>query len=132
MNAILDEAVELDRATEMIYAMLDVYQQLVPILITPLGMGALSQCVQMLAHPDNTGDQDIRRAAQLVVAHSQDNIAGINDVIREIKELDRVTPLILAVLNLYRELVPVLATPIGLASLTQTVLDLAVKENAVQ
>lgn len=131
VNAILRESAEAGRATELILAILDAFQSIVPVLHTELGLLSLSQTVHAIAH-DDTADADRRRAAALVVAHSKDDVNGINKVIHETKEADRVTPLILGILGLYDRLVPAATSSLGIAALQSTILDLAAHEVADQ
>ncbi len=53
---------------------------------------------------------DCRRAAAIVVHHARSDVEGINAILREAAEADRVTPLFVAVLDLYQTLLPELRT----------------------
>ena len=49
INAILGETTEAKRATELIFAVLDLYQELVPAVHTPLGLQFLSSYLHKVA-----------------------------------------------------------------------------------
>lgn len=71
---------------------------------------------------------DCRRAAALVAHYGQANLDGINAILTEAAEADRVTQLILAVLNLYSFLIPELRTPAAMQWMTRAVIHLAQAE----
>jgi hypothetical protein len=73
---------------------------------------------------------DNRRAATLTVHYGRGDTAGVNAVLAETVDVDRVTALYLAVLNLHREVIPKLYTVDGLACLTDLVYTLAGDDNA--
>ena len=129
VNALLQEAADTGRVTELVFAILDAYQGITPVLLTAIGMACLSQTVHGFASPDNP-DDDSRRASALIIAHARDDIDAINKVIVEVKQANRVSPWIVAILNVYRTLVPAIATPLGVESLSRSVLNLAAKEVA--
>lgn len=54
INAVLQEAAEADRATQLYLALLDLYQYLVPEVRTELGMKMLGDTVTRLAGMDPT------------------------------------------------------------------------------
>lgn len=76
----------------------------------------------------NPAAGDCRRAAALVAHHGNNNVDGINAVLQEAAEADRVTQLFLAILDLYQTIVPALYTKLGMQALSQTVLDIANRE----
>lgn len=49
MNAVVEEANEEDRATQLLYAVLSIYQEIVPELRTDLGMSLMSSYIYKLA-----------------------------------------------------------------------------------
>jgi hypothetical protein len=128
VGEILRSTVECDRVTETILATLDFYQAVVPMFITTFGMQALSEVVNNLALKDT--DPDRQRAARLIAHHANYNVDGINSVLQSAAQADRVTQLILAILDLYEILLPQLQTPLGLRCLEQSVVELAMKENS--
>ena len=93
-----------DRVTPTILAVLDFYQAVVPMFITTFGMQALSEVVNNLALTDT--DLDRQRAARLIAHHGNDNVDGINQVLQSAAQANRVTQLIIAILNLYEILLP--------------------------
>ena len=48
-NAVLREVDDTDRITELIFAVLDLYQQLIPILHTEIGITVLNQLIMDMA-----------------------------------------------------------------------------------
>jgi hypothetical protein len=68
---------------------------------------------------------DRRRAAAAVVHYAQHNLDGINEVLREAAEIDRVTPLILALLDVYDQMVPELRTDLGMSFLSSHIMRVA-------
>ncbi len=72
---------------------------------------------------------DCRRAACLVTHHGRDNLEGINAILQEAVETDRVTPLIIAVLDLYQFLIPELRTEFGMKIMSDAVVRLATRES---
>jgi hypothetical protein len=73
----------------------------------------------------NTYASDMRRAAALVVHHSRANSDGCNEILQEALEADRISELIVAILDLYQTLIPVMHTPLGVTALNGTVLQVA-------
>ncbi|RIT84232.1 hypothetical protein D2E82_03240 [Mycobacteroides abscessus] len=128
-NEVLKEAVESDRVVRLIAALCDLFQVIVPALITQLGMACMSEMVLDMANTTD-GDPDIRRAARLIAHHGNSNVDGVNSVLEDAAEADRVTELVLALLNLYETILPALYAPTGLRALQQTVLDFAAQEGA--
>lgn len=128
VNEVLKESTESGRATEFIIAVLQLFQNVVPQLVTELGMACLSDTILRLAK-DEDADPDCRRAAQLIAHHGNANVSGINTVLSHACEADRVTPLILAVLHLYSITVPAVFTALGLSALQRSVLDFAALED---
>ena len=65
---------------------------------------ALSEVVNNLALTDT--DLDRQRAARLIAHRGNDNVDGINQVLQSAAQANRVTQLIIAILNLYEILLP--------------------------
>ena len=68
---------------------------------------------------------DCRRAAAIVVHHARADLEGINAILREAAEADRVTPLFLAVLDLYQTMLPELRTEASMKLLSAWVTRIA-------
>ena len=68
---------------------------------------------------------DCRRAAAIVVHHARADLEGINAILQEADECDRVTQLFLAVLDLYQTLLPELRTEVAMKLLSAWVSRLA-------
>ncbi|GJF17740.1 hypothetical protein NGTWS0302_16920 [Mycolicibacterium cyprinidarum] len=68
---------------------------------------------------------DQRRATALVCHYGRNNLDGINAILAEASEADRVVPLIGATLSLHAHIVPILYTEDGLACLTHMIYALA-------
>ncbi|UUO03630.1 hypothetical protein M4D79_12110 [Mycolicibacterium novocastrense] len=127
-NAVLTEAVDARRVTALIVTVCDVFQHIVPTLVTPLGMACMSELVIDIANTTD-GDPDVRRAAQLIAHQANDNRAAINAVLIEADEDDRINELVNAILNLYETLLPALYSPTGLHALQRTIIDYAAQED---
>lgn len=65
------------------------------------------------------GDQ--RRATALTVWYGHTDLDGVNTVLQEAAEIDRVRQLVLGILDLHAHVVPILLTGDGLACLTQMI-----------
>jgi hypothetical protein len=127
VNEVLKEAVDVDRVSETVLGVLNLFEQVIPQLVTPLGIACMSDVVARLAE-DEEADPDCSRAARIVTHHADKSVDGINIVMGEACDSDRVTPLILGVLHLYSTICPQIFTRLGLAALQQSVLDFAVQE----
>lgn len=126
VNELFNEAVEKKRISELLIALLGLYAYIVPVLVTKLGMGCLSETVVNIA--GHGKDDSSRRAARLVIAHSGHDVDAINTVLREARDADAITDLFLSLMGLYSMLVPALNTNAGLTALQAAVLDIAALE----
>lgn len=61
---------------------------------------------------------DNRRAAALVAHHGRGDAQGLSAILAEVNDCHRPTELVLAVLDLYQQLVPAIHTPLGLQFLS--------------
>jgi hypothetical protein len=100
-----------------------------PLLHTQDGLACLTQMIYSLADKED-GDQDCRRAARLVIRHDRRDAPGINAVLKEAAEADRVTELVVGLLSLYSSLMPMLYSQLGLQVLQRSILDWAAREDA--
>ncbi len=123
INEALREAVEVDRVTPLLMAVLDLYANLMPVLVAPLGMKCLADTVVLTAQ--EAENDDLRRAAHLVAAHSTSDVDAMNAALAEAKESERITQLFFSVMDLYGMLVPALYTRPGLRALQGVIVDLA-------
>ncbi len=86
----------------------------------------------MSADPAPTVDHT-RRAATLLVHHARRDVAGVNEVIRQVREDDNpdesTTALLFAVVQIFEGVVPMLFTDTGIRLLSTVVLDLAGQDN---
>jgi hypothetical protein len=129
VDAVLKEAVTVNRVMPLITSVLDLHESVVPLLLTQDGLACLTQMIYTLAD-DEDGDQDCRRAARLVIRHDRRDAPGINAVLKEAAEADRVTELVVGLLSLYSTLVPMLYSQLGLQVLQRSILDWAAREDA--
>lgn len=128
MRAVLNEAIEDNRVTPLIVAVLDLAQYVFPVLLTNMGIGCVSDVVFRLTQAPSEPRPDRHRAARIIVAHASNNVDGINAVLAEAAEARAVTELITAILELFGVACSPLYTPLGLDALQQATVDLAVKE----
>ena len=126
INAILAEAVETNRVTPLFVAVLDLHAGIIPILITEDGLACVSHMVYTLTKDDDT---DTARAAQLITARDQQDADAFNALMRQAADTSRVTELLLAVLTVFRTVVPQLYSKLGLEVLQQSVLNWAARED---
>ena len=75
---------------------------------------------------------DCRRATALVCHYGNQNLDGVNEILKEAVAVNRVTPLITSVLDLHGSMGPLLHTQDGLACLTQMIYSLAEKRTATK
>lgn len=68
---------------------------------------------------------DRRRAAAAVVHYAKHNLDGINAVLQEAAEADRITPMFLALLDVYDQMVPELRTDLGMSFLSSHIMRMA-------
>lgn len=127
VDAVLAEALQADRITPLITAVLDLHAGIVPTLHTPDGQTLLAQMLHDLA-ADRDGDPDCARAARLIVAHSEGNADGCTTVLREAADADRVAETIVGVLAVFRAYVPVLYGELGLSVLQRNIIGWAARE----
>ena len=73
---------------------------------------------------------DHRRAAALTCHYGRGNGDGIDALMVETVELDRVMPLIMSVLGLHEQVVPILLSSDGVACLSVMVFQLTQDDNA--
>lgn len=71
---------------------------------------------------------DRRRAAAAIIHFGQGNFDGVNAVLQESAEADRVSPFIIGLLDLYNDLMPALHTPLGMGLLGDHLMALAQME----
>ncbi len=128
VNAVIREAADVDRVTLLIANVVDLHHQIVPVLLTPDGIACLSQLVYALSE-DQDADEDCRRAARLVIAHSLRDLDAVTAVLTEARNADRVTEILLAVMSTYRSYVPQLYSDVGLSVLQRSVIDFAARED---
>lgn len=126
VNALFKETVEVGRVTELLMALIGLYAHIVPVLVTKLGMRCLSEVVVNVATKGK--DDDDRRAARLVMAHSLGDVDGMNAVLNEAKAAEAITGLFMSLMALYCMIVPALRTDVGLDALQAAVLDIAALE----
>ena len=132
-NAIIREAQETKRVTQLLWEVLSLHAETVPILLTEDGIACATQVVYEVAtipvtDDENPGIGDCRRAAQLMFAFGQRDITEYNCTIEEAVDLDRATELFMALLELYRRAVPQLYTDLGLHVLEGSILQWAALE----
>ena len=114
LNTVLREAVDTGRVGQLVVTLLDVYEQLLPLLFAKPGRDAINEQLSDLASGavpapatvaiDLTAD-DLRRAARLVLAHAGRDGSAVDEILFE---QPSITPLIVGVMSLMSVLVPVL------------------------
>lgn len=130
-DQVLTEVKDAARVSPFILGMLGLLHAVVPVLMTEMGIASLSEAVHCLAANPDTAD-DASRAARLVIAFANDDIVALNGVLEEAAQADHVTHLMIALLVLYRTVLPAAFTNYGLGAMQRTVLDLAAQEAADQ
>lgn len=126
VKAVLDEALAINRQTELLIATIDCYTAIVELLRTNTALAAMSQFVGTIANDHR--DHDWRRAATCIIARNTANKDRFNTAIIEGNELDRNAELLLAVHDIHTVLMPELRTQIGLDALGKWTTNLAGEE----
>lgn len=126
INSVIREAVDADRATELLLAVLDSYPPLVNALRTPEAQGAMAELVMQLAEFDD--DPDWRRAARTIVASSTRDLIAMGQIVDEANDEKRCPQLLVAVCGVYGLLLPELATPIGCEAISTITARLTARE----
>lgn len=132
-NAVVREAQEANRVTALMWEVLALHSEVAPILLTDDGIACASQDVYKvatipIADDEKPGIGDCRRAAQLMFGYAQQDVGEINAVLHEAVDLGRATELLMALLELYRRVIPQMYTDLGLNVLGKTVLQWAARE----
>lgn len=116
--AILAEAAETGRQTELLLAVMDLYRMAIAELRSDAGIALMASYVgDMAKHADEAGDglgADMIRAAPLLDAHGRQNMDAFNDILRKAAVAGRSANLLVGLLDLYEALMPDLNSTAGL------------------
>jgi hypothetical protein len=126
VNAILRETVEAARIPPLFVAVLDLHQGIIPILLTEDGLACANYMVYSLTTDE---DADTTRAAQLITAHGQQDQGAFDNLMRQAADDDRFTELLVAVIVVFRTVIPQLYSELGLKVLQRNILNWAAREN---
>lgn len=77
----------------------------------------------------NITTADIRRASALILHHDKGDQVGFNHILIETAEVNRVTPLVIAILRVYQFVLPALHTPLGMSMVQDSIMQLAAVED---
>lgn len=125
VNVILDEALNLGRATNLIVALLETLDAVAQQLLTNVGLQGFDEWLNAYASPEFGDYPDTwRRAARLITAHGNKDNAELDAILAEGAD-NNVTPLILTAINVYTTVMPVLSTHIGAEILNTGIATLA-------
>lgn len=124
MNAILEEALEAKRPSAFIGAILSTYDSIVPMLVTPAGQRGMAEMLLIYADSTNIGEE-CNRAARFLVAYGDENHELMEEIIRE---TDDVSPTIVAILDVYAAILPMLHTPSGMTLIERGIRNLSARE----
>jgi hypothetical protein len=113
VKAVLDEAVSARRETQLLLAVVDTFDDLVPLLRTEAAQSWCAQALQMIGEH---GKPEWKRGAIVIMARALDDATQFDQAIAEANE-DQPGTLFLSVLDIYNMLIPELATPAGLETL---------------
>lgn len=124
INTILTEALEAARATELVDAVLITLGTVATRLLTPEGLAALDEWVAFYADRnwDHVPDQ-WHPAARFITAHGLKDYDTMTAILNETS--DDVAPTILATIDVYINVMPVLHTHIGTRVLSNGISKLA-------
>lgn len=128
VKAVLDEALTINRQTQLLIAIIDCYNAIIGLLRTESAQPAMTQAVDLIA--DQNDNPDWRRAANCIIGRATHDANKFNQAITEGNEADANGNLLLALLDLHGVLLPELCTPIGLAALQKWTTNLAGEEGA--
>ncbi|WP_369321546.1 hypothetical protein [Mycobacterium adipatum] len=126
INAIIREAVDADRATELLLAVLDAYPPIVNVLRTAEAQGAMTELVHQIAEFDD--DPDWQRAARTIIASATRDLAAMLQIVDEANDQKRCPQLLGSVCGVYGLLLPELATPIGCDAISTITARLTARE----
>jgi hypothetical protein len=94
------------------------------------GLACLTQMVRALAEDPNA-DPDCRRAARMIVAHNDRDVAGFNAVLDEVAATHRGSELLIGMFAVYSAFVPQLYSELGLSVLQSSVIHWAAQEEGI-
>jgi hypothetical protein len=121
MNAILQEALDVRRASHFIDAVLATFDAIVPQLVTPAGQRAMGEMILILTQ-DAEAPNEHRRAARFLISYGLCSRDDMNKIMRETND---VSPMVIAVLDIYATILP---TPFGLDIIDRGIRTLSAKE----
>lgn len=129
VNALLQEALDVGRGTNLIVALLETLDAVAQQILTEIGLRGFDEWIGAYTMPEFGDYPDTwRRAARLITAHGLKDHAEMDAIISEVD--DNVTPVILTAINVYTAVMPVLTTHIGLEIITAGIATLAGMEAA--
>lgn len=132
MTAVLDEAANVGRAMELVAAVLNLHSHVVPVLLSADGLACLTQMVYRMADDAELVGEDLARAARLVTAHSEQDMAAIAELLPPGTTAEQAAQAASGLLALYISVVPFLYSELGLSVLERNILDWAAREESGQ
>lgn len=134
ITAIIDEAENADRATQLFIALLDAYRAIVPLLRTDSSITAMGQCIDITADAGADEQPDwVRAAATVIAAHRDNKPNRLFDAVEEIHQAHGGSGLLFqGVSDIYFHLMPELRAPAGLDALARWTVVLAGQEGSGQ
>ena len=130
MQFVIDQACALNRASQLLLAVVDAYGIIAAELRTDAALIAVWQLVAQETR--RTDDDDARRAATVIVARRDHNADTFNAVMREANQAGRPAELLATVVALYATILPELATPHATEHLAQWTARIAGQSGADQ
>lgn len=124
--AIVDETNEAGRAAHLLMAVLQFNWMLITNIRTADGLALLNDYISIMSQ--DGGDADLAQAAQLHIAHRNNNHTTIGEIMADAAKRRRVTNVFMAVLALYTITVPELSSDEGLAWIERQIQVLANEE----
>lgn len=127
MNAVLQEALGVKRATQFIEGILATYDAIVPQMCTPAGQRGMAELILGIAEGDHLDavPDHWQRAARFLVAYGNQR----NDEMQQIMhETDNVSPTIIGICDVYTVVLPSLHTPFGMQIIDSGIRALMAKE----
>lgn len=122
INVILTEAVDAKRPAHLIQGVLSTYDAIIPQLVTQAGQRCMAEMLITFATNNTDFAPEWNRAARFLLALGEGHTDTANEIIGE---TDNVSPTLIALLDIYSSIVPLVCTPFGMEIIDRGIQTLA-------
>lgn len=130
LHAIIEEAAEEHRVTELLQCITTVNSAIIEVLLTPVAMYSISTEIANWSHTSD--DPDLRRAATWICAHAHNNVDIQNQVLHEAAQPEnRLRELIVMVLGVHALFLRAAHTDFGRERMKAVVDRMILRENGI-